>query len=89
MKDIKKNLIIFSILFIVITAGVLLFSFWLEKEQKKKNPFLQDLKAGDVITFGRYEQDNRLKNGPEDLKPPLSYSKEGSPTYNRRSHGHP
>ena len=68
MKDIKKNLIIFSILFIVITAGVLLFSFWLEKEQKKKNPFLQDLKAGDVITFGRYEQDNRLKNGPEDLK---------------------
>ena len=68
MKDIKKKLIIFSILYIVITAGVLIYSFWPEKNKKNTNPFLQDLKAGDVITFGHYEQDNRLKNGPEGLE---------------------
>jgi len=66
MHNTKRNLIIISIVLVAIAAIALSIVF--SSKEKKKTPFYREVKEGDVITFGRYEQDNNLKNGPEDLE---------------------
>ena len=39
-----------------------------EEKEPQHNSMLLTAQIGDVITFGRYEQDNNTENGPEELK---------------------
>ncbi|MBR6089587.1 MAG: hypothetical protein IKP86_06615 [Anaerolineaceae bacterium] len=66
----------------VSNTGVIRPAFWLilnetteptadeetEKTEKTPKGIPTDVKAGDIVTFGHFEQDNNLNNGPEPIE---------------------
>ena len=66
MNNIKRFLIIFGV--ITVSIGLIALVIYFSSKKPGRNPILQEVKEGDVIEFGRYEQDNDINNGPEDIE---------------------
>ena len=66
MNNTKRYLIIFGV--ILVSIGLIALSIYFSTRKRGNNPVMREVKEGDVIKFGRYEQDNNLNNGPEDIE---------------------
>jgi len=73
----KKIYIIFAIAALCIAIAVVLF-FVLNKGNNTNDTIdIKNAKVGDIITLGKYEQDNNMSNGKEDIEWIVLDKKEG------------